>query len=91
FGKKIINLQTGKPGTPVQAPEMGTARTQHGYVPKYTKEMSRVRSDSLLWERRKQLSYEKAESRFSDHQPVSAIFTRDVEALSQRKLKRKSK
>ncbi|GLJ15987.1 hypothetical protein SUGI_0264650 [Cryptomeria japonica] len=47
--------------------------------------------DRILWYGKgmKQLSYERAESRFSDHRPVSAIFVTELEAISKRKLKKK--
>lgn len=47
--------------------------------------------DRVLWYGKgmKQLSYERGESRFSDHRQVSAIFATELEVISKRKLKKK--
>ncbi|RZR98582.1 hypothetical protein BHM03_00027963 [Ensete ventricosum] len=47
-----------------------------------------IRCDRILWYGRglNQLSYVRGESRFSDHRPVSSIFTAEVESINHRRI-----
>ena len=47
------------------------------------------RCDRILWygSGLKQLAYVRAETKFSDHRPVYAVFSAEVEVLSRKKLK----
>lgn len=48
------------------------------------------RCDRILWSGKgiKQLYYQRAEIRLSDHRPVSSMFSVEVEVLDQRKLQK---